>query len=116
MANQQRQLQVIEILYIIQPRSAPYSLSTPWGPWWVFHQVNQSRNEVSPKMFCVGIREHILFDNLLYVFEVSSHPVLEVLLCVTDVDLARCFTLDLVDHFRNSAKEPKPPLLACKEI
>jgi hypothetical protein len=56
-----------------------------------------------PKMFCVGIREQILFYDLFYVLEVSPHPVLEVLLCVTDVDLACYFTLDLVDYTRNSA-------------
>jgi hypothetical protein len=36
--NQNRMLQVIEILSIIQPRRAPSSLCARWGPWWLFHK------------------------------------------------------------------------------
>jgi hypothetical protein len=40
---------------------------------------------------------------MFYVLEVPPHPILEILLGVTDIDLARCFALDPVHYYRNSA-------------
>jgi hypothetical protein len=43
--NTEGPFQVIEILSTLQPRRASSSLCSPWGPWWLFHEGKQSRNE-----------------------------------------------------------------------
>jgi hypothetical protein len=45
--NQPRPFQVIEILSITQPRRSLSRSCSPWGPWWLFHEAKQSRNEDS---------------------------------------------------------------------